>query len=207
MKRFALLAVILSALAGCSLYPCVLLFFVTKEREVTICVFEAATNKVVDTIVTGGRPRGIVISFDGTRAYVALSTPINAEPRAGDSRIAVIDTSNGKQLASIDAGDDPEQLAVDSAQNYLYVSNEDSGTASIIDLHSGKSVASLVTGIEPEGVVISPDGRWVYVMAETSSTVTVIDTQERTVVKTFMVGVRPRSAAFSPDGRRSFINS
>jgi YVTN family beta-propeller protein len=162
---------------------------------------------VVDTIHTGGRPRGIKISGDGELAYIAVSAPFNDQKAEGYDKILVISTADGSTQKSIDVGADPEQLAVDPEQQLLYVSNEDAGTATVTDIDTGEAVSVLITGIEPEGVAISPDGRWVYVMAETSSTVTVIDTAQQRVVKTFLVGSRPRDAAFSPDGTRAYITS
>ena len=144
---------------------------------------------------------------DGKHAYVALSTPLNTRPKAGDSRVVVIDTSNGKIIRSINVGLDPEQIAVDPSESRLYASNEDPGTATVVDLASGETVATLTTGIEPEGATVSPDGRWAYITAETSSTVTVIDTAEPEVVDTILVGARPRDTAFSPDGKLAYISA
>ena len=205
MRTPAIFLLILFSLAACSRYPSGTLVFVTNERDGTISVIETKTNKTVDTIVTGARPRGIRMSADGTRAFIALSSPIGKTPDPADSRILIVDTSNGNELGSIHVGDDPEQLALDAER--VYVSNEDNGTATATDIASGDTLATLVTGIEPEGVIISPDGRWVYVMAETSSTVTVIDTEKLAVAQTFLVGTRPRDGAFSPDGRRAYISS
>jgi len=193
--------------AACGAYPAGELIFVTNERDGTVSVIDGTTHRVVDTITTGGRPRGIRISSDGKRVYVAVSAPIDDQQAEGFDKIVVIDTADGTVIDSINVNTDPEQLAVDPGQRYIYVSNEDTGTATITDIATGEPVKSLITGIEPEGVTISPDGRWVYVMAETSNTVTVIDTQEQEVVKTFNVGVRPRDAAFSPDAKRAYVTS
>src|SRR5215207_5176180 len=206
--RFSYVVIIaIFCFASCGGYPSGTTVFVTNERDGTISVIDAGTDKVVDTIQTGGRPRGIKISADGKFAYVAVSAPFNDQKAQGFDKIMVIDTSNGSIKKSIEVGTDPEQLAVDPRQRLLYVSNEDNGTATVTDAETGETINIFITGIEPEGVAISPDGRWVYVMAETSSTVTVIDTQKERVVKTFLVGTRPRDAAFSPDGTRAYISS
>ena len=205
--KFCLPIIFLIFCAACSRYPAGTLVFITNERNGTISVIDAEKDRVIDTIFTGARPRGIRISADGARAYVALSSPMNAQPKPEDNRIVVLDTKTGKIVKSINVGTDPEQLAVNADQTLLYVSNEDAGTATVTDINSGEPLAVLVVGIEPEGVTISPDGRWVYVMAETSNTVSVIDTEKQTVVGTFMVGNRPRDAAFSPDGKHAYVSA
>ena len=205
------LAIILFAWAlsftACAKYPSGTLVFVTNERDGTISVIDAAADKVIDTIMTGGRPRGIRISANNKHAYVAVSTPLNTKPKPGDDRVCVYDTSSGALIRTIQVGVDPEQLAIDQDERRLYVSNEDTGTATVIDIANGKVPATLVTGIEPEGASISPDGRWVYVTAETSNTVTVIDTSSLTVADTILVGARPRDTAFSPDGSRAYVSA
>ena len=179
MTRSLVIVFLSFLITACRGYPDGELVFVTNERDGTISVVDAAEVRVVDTISTGGRPRGIRISTDCTRAYVAVSAPFEDQQAEGFDKIVVIDTANGKTLDSINVNTDPEQLAVDPEQKYIYVSNEDTGTATLTDIATGEPVKTLITGIEPEGVAISPDGRWVYVMAETSSTVTVIDTENR----------------------------
>ena len=168
---------------------------------------DAKTDKVIDTMFFGARPRGIKISADGKNAYVAFSAPMNKKPKPGDEGITVINTRNGRVVKSINVGSDPEQLEINSNQTLLYVSNEDAGTATVTDIETGQPKATLIVGIEPEGAAISPDGRWIYVMAETSNTVTVIDTEKLQVTDTFLVGSRPRAAAFSPDGSKAYITS
>src|SRR5215203_2567011 len=104
MLREFLLAVIsllAVSLAGCSRYPAAPLVFVTNERDGTISVIDASSDKVIDTIFCGSRPRGIRLSADGKNAYVALSAPANRQPKAEDNKIIVLDTSSGKITKTI----------------------------------------------------------------------------------------------------------
>jgi YVTN family beta-propeller protein len=195
----------LPLLHGCSKRSGAPIVFITNERDGTISVIDSGTDEVIESIFVGARPRGIRVSPDGKRIYVALSTPMNRKYNHEENKILAVDTESGKVLSSFDVGTDPEQLAVSADGKLLYASNEDAGTASVTDVETNRVLATLIVGIEPEGVTISPDGRWVYVMAETSSTVSVIDTEKRAVVQTFMVGNRQRDAAFSPDGTRAYV--
>lgn len=180
--------------------------FVSNEGSGDITVFHTGTLEVYGSIPVGARPRGIHVSPDGGRVYVALS---DDAPRAesDEDAIAVIDLDSMAVVARYPVGTDPEQFAVSPDGRTLYASNEDAGTAAITDLRTGRLLGTLVVGVEPEGVAASPDGRWVYVTAETSNTVSVIDTRSGEVVSNLLVDVRPRAATFAPDGRRAYVTN
>ena len=203
----ALVIISLQFLAACARKPQGPLAYVSNERDGTITVIDTNADRVVETIKAGARARGIRLSPDGRRVYVALSTPSGKDYNEADNHIAAIDRASGKVVATYNVGTDPEQLAVSRDGRRLYASNEDAGTASVTDIETGRLIATLVTGIEPEGVTISPDGRWVYVTAETSNTVSVIDTQTNQVTASFLVGSRPRDVAFSPDSTRAYVTT
>jgi len=182
--------------------------FVTNERDGTISVVSTATETVIGNIPIGGRPRGIRVSPDMSRVYVAVSTPIKTEkPVPPVAKVVAIEPRTYRILKEYQVGTDPEQLAVGSDGKRLYVSNEDAGTASVIDVDTGQMIATLVVGIEPEGAVTSPDGKQVYITSETSNSVAVIDTEQEKVVNNFLVGARPRDAVFSPDGAFSYVTA
>ena len=46
--------------------------YVTNEKSDDVSVIDTATNKVVRTIKVGKRPRGVAISTDGRRVYIAI---------------------------------------------------------------------------------------------------------------------------------------
>jgi PQQ-dependent catabolism-associated beta-propeller protein len=191
------------------------LAYVSNERDGTITVVNTATDEAVKTFRVGGRPRGIQLSPDGRRLYVAVSRPASAQrPTAPDraatqiaDQVVELSAADGRVVARYDVGSDPEQFAVGRGGRRLYVANEDAGTATITDLKTKRVVATLVVGTEPEGVAISPDGRWVYVTSETSNTVSVIDALAGRLKLNFPVGARPRAAAFSPDGARAWVTN
>jgi PQQ-dependent catabolism-associated beta-propeller protein len=194
----------LIALAGCSAKPTGPLAFVTNERDGTITVIDTATDKSVSTIKLGGRLRGIHLSADRNRIWVAISYPTNQSQ--GEDKIAELDL-NGNILAKYEAGTDPENFVIDDNATRLYIANEDAGTASITDVKANRVIATMPVGLEPEGAAMSPNGRWVYITSEASSTVSVIDTQTGQVMKTFLVGARPREAVFTSDSTRAYVTA
>jgi PQQ-dependent catabolism-associated beta-propeller protein len=178
--------------------------YVTNERDGTITVIDTNTDAVYSTIKIGGRLRGIRLSEDRKRIWVAISYPTNES--TGENKIAEID-ANGNVIAKYEVGSDPENFAIDKTAARLYTANEDAGTASITDVKANRVIATFPVGLEPEGAAISPDGRWVYITSESSSTVSVIDTQSGQVVNTFLVGARPREAVFAPDSSRAYVTA
>ncbi|HEX6086314.1 MAG TPA: cytochrome D1 domain-containing protein [Thermoanaerobaculia bacterium] len=182
--------------------------YVTNERDGTIQIIDTSTDQIKATAKIGNRPRGMALSPDGKRLYVAVSWWRDGKrPRTDRERIAALDATTLKPVRDYVAGTDPECVAVSPNGQRLYLSNEDAGTASIIDVGSGKHRTTLVVGTEPEGVTASPDGKWVYVTAETSNVLTVIDAKSETVAANIMVDPRPRVVVFTRDGTRAWASA
>src|SRR5256885_3059203 len=74
--------------------------YVTNERDGTITVIDTSTDRVYSTIKIGGRLRGIRLSDDRQKIWVAISYPTNESQ--GEDKIAEFDAS-GKVLAKYEA--------------------------------------------------------------------------------------------------------
>jgi PQQ-dependent catabolism-associated beta-propeller protein len=185
------------------------LLYVTNERAGSVQVIDTNTDRVVTTARIGNRPRGMAISPDGKRLYVAVSWWRDGKrPRSGKEAIVALDAKTLKVVRSYESGGtDPECVAVSPNGQRLYLSNEDAGTASIVDVASGANRATLVVGTEPEGVTASPDGRWVYVTAETSNVLSVIDAKQEKTVANILVDPRPRAVIFTRDATRAWATA
>jgi PQQ-dependent catabolism-associated beta-propeller protein len=184
------------------------LLYVSNERAGTIQVVDTATDRVVKTTRIDDRPRGLALSPDGKRLYVAVSWWRDGKrQRTGKERIAALDARTLAPVRDYTAGTDPECVAVSVDGQRLYLSNEDAGTTSIVDTSTGRHRTTLVVGTEPEGVTASPDGRWVYVTAETSNVLTVIDTKREQVAANIMVDARPRVVIFTRDATRAWASA
>src|SRR4029079_12290629 len=190
--------------------------YVTNENSGNLTVIDAEKQTAIATAPLGKRPRGIVAAPDGKSLYAALSGSPNAGPnvdpktlpppdRSADG-IGEIDADTYKVKRVIHAGNDPEQLAISSDGQRLYVANEDAAQVSVVDVPSGNVIATVKMGAEPEGVTIRPDVRVVYVTSEDEGAVYAIDTATNKVLKKVPVGHRPRSIGFLPDGSRAFVS-
>ena len=167
--------------------------YVTNESSGDLTVIAGGTHEVLATVPLGKRPRGLAVSPDGRQLFVALSGSPPAPPgvdestlpppdRAADG-IGVVDVATQRVMTVIQAGTDPEQVALDLDGTRLYVANEDAGTTSVVDIETGEIISTLKVGDEPEGVTTSPDGRFVYVTSEQDNQVSVIDVATNEVIE------------------------
>lgn len=192
--------------------------YVSNEDGQTVSVLDLASNTNIATVEVGKRPRGMKLSPDGSRLFVAVSGLPKCPPSVPDEEcakrerdlkadgIAIVDTAQRKLIRVLAAGSDPEQFAMSADGKRLYVANEDVGLMSVVDVDAGKVVAKVKVGLEPEGVGVTPDGRWVLVTNESDSSVSVIDSKTLEVKQHVSVGKRPRDMAFSPDGSVAYVS-
>ncbi len=192
--------------------------YVSNEDSESVTVLDADSGNTVATVPVGKRPRGIKLSHDGARLYVAVSGLPKCPPRVPDQEcaklkhdlqadgVAVIDTASLELVKLLEAGSDPEQFDLSRDGKLLFISNEDAATLSVLNVATGAVTATVPVGHEPEGVRVSPNGRWVIVTNETGNSVTVVDAQSFAVLDTLAVGQRPRDIAFTPDSATIYIS-
>src|SRR5690349_17664345 len=109
MKVVAIICVICLICVSCSRAKG-LFAYVTNERDGTITVIDTSTDHVYSTIKVGGRLRGIRLSDDRKKIWVAISYPTNESQ--GEDKIAEI-SAEGTIIARYEAGTDPENFAID----------------------------------------------------------------------------------------------
>src|SRR5689334_21832416 len=80
------LCVNLLFIASCTHKPAGPLAFVSNERDGTITVIDTSTDRVYSTIKVGGRLRGIRLSPNKQKVWVAISYPSNQSQ--GEDKIA-----------------------------------------------------------------------------------------------------------------------
>lgn len=192
--------------------------YVSNEDGHTVSVFDTERGEVIATIAVGKRPRGLKLTRDGSRLFVALSGLPKCPPSVPDEQcaklerdlkadgVAIVDTATHKVIKVLQAGSDPEQFALSPDGKRLFVANEDSASTSVVDVESGAIVGRIPVGREPEGVGMSPSGQWVLVSNESDNSVSVIDSKTLKVVSSVPVGKRPRDMAFTSDGKAAYVS-
>jgi YVTN family beta-propeller protein len=190
--------------------------YVSDEDGGNVVVIDTGNDAVIGRIAVGKRPRGLRVSPDGTRLFVALSGLPKAGPGVDESKlppadpsadgIGIVDLAQLKLLRTIAAGKDPELFDVTSDGKRLWVSNEDTAEASLVDIDAGQVVRRAPVGKEPEGVGIPPGGKVVYITNEADNSVSVLDIESGQAVAQIATAARPRSVVFTADGARAFVS-
>src|SRR5580692_5160041 len=121
--------------------------YVSDERGGNVVIVDPQSANVIARIPVGKRPRGIQVSPDHKRVYVALSGSPMGGPNVDESKlpppdrrydgIGVVDLGAQKLISTYQSGADPETFALSRAGKTLYVSNEDTGMLSAVDLGKG----------------------------------------------------------------------
>jgi YVTN family beta-propeller protein len=189
------------------------LLYTSDEQGGVVVVLEPGSGRVVDRVTVGKRPRGLKISPDGRRLYVALSgsprtgpgvEAASAADRSADG-VGVVDVWERRLVEVLPAGQDPEALDLSPDGRTLYVSNEETAELTVLDLPGGRVRGKVRVGHEPEGVAVRPDGAVVFVTSEQDAEVTAIDAASLTVVGHVPTGPRPRSVVLTRDGLTGFV--
>jgi len=192
--------------------------YVSNEDDGTVTVLDTQRLAVIATVAIGKRPRGLALTRNGQRLYVAVSGLPKCPPPMSDEDcaklprdhsadgVAVMDTATLRPLPVIRGVSDPERVALSRDDRTLFVTNEDSARLSALDALHGTTLATIPIGREPEGVRVSPNGRWVLTTSEEDNSVSVIDAHSYSVLRTVTVGKRPRDLAFSPDSLEAYVS-
>src|SRR5689334_17512616 len=77
--------------------------YVSDEQADVVHVIDGASARKVSAIAVGKRPRGMRLSGDGKRLYVAASN---------DDRVEVIDLASRRVVDRIPTGPDPERFSL-----------------------------------------------------------------------------------------------
>lgn len=216
--RAALAALLLAA--GLALAPVseAARAYVSNEDDGTVTVVDTQQLAALATLTVGKRPRGLALSRDGKRLYVALSglpkcpPPMRDEdcarlPRDQEADgIAVIDTATLRPRATLRGVSDPERVDVSQDDHTLFVTEEDAARLAVIDVAHATVTTRIPVGREPEGVRVSPDGHWVLVTSEEENALAIIDARKRARLATASVGQRPRDVVISPDSRSAYVS-
>lgn len=189
--------------------------YASLERSNEVVEIDPGSGEILRRIIVGTRPRGIAVSKDGSRLFVAVSgSPIGGpgvdrktlppSDRTKDG-VVEVDLATGKVVRRLEVGPNPEAFALSPDESTLFVSNEDSGTISAIPLEGPGGPRQVFVGDEPEGVAVSGDGTKVFVACEASDEVVVLDAASMTIVHRTPIAGRPRTLLTSKDGESIFV--
>ncbi len=147
----------------------------------TVSIISIEQNKLVKTIKIGRYPRGIAISNDSSRAYVA---------EMGGSRIHVINLQDFS-TSFIPIGSNPRAIVLSPDNSKMYVTMNLSGRVASWDLVSNKPGKSVRTGEAARSLAISADGSALYVVNYKSDTMSRVRTSDMKVTQNIKVCNEP----------------
>lgn len=163
-------------------------------NSVTLLEVGADGLGVTATVPVGDEPRGVAVTADGGRAFVAL---------AGEDRVAVLDLKTRKVTARWSVGVEPWHVAISPDGKTLAVANTRGRTVSVLDAKTGAERHTVKTqGRNLRQIAISADGQWAYLpsIAERGAGVSI-----ENVDRGWIVGNRLTRVPLTEDGPREAI--
>jgi len=147
----------------------------------TVSVISVEKNKVVKTIKIGRYPRGIAISNDSSKAYVA---------EMGGNRIHVINLQDFT-TSFIPIGSNPRAIVLSPDNSMMYVTMNLSGRVASWNLATNTAGKSVKTGNAARSLAISKDGSALYVVNFQSDTMSRVRTSDMKVTQNIKVCNEP----------------
>ena len=124
---------------------------------------------------------------------------------ASPSSLDVIAANNTTITHVIPVGDGPYGVAVDTAANFVFVSNSLSNNVTVVNGTSQTVIGSLAVQSDPEGIAFDASNQTLYVADNGSDNVTVIDVPSMHVVANISVGLEPAGVAWDSQTNRIFV--
>ena len=145
--------------------------------------------------------RMYVVNWNGwSRDYPRIVAPDNAT-------VSVINTANNSEIATITVGDRSYDIAFDSANDRMYVTNYADDTVSVISTANNSVIATVSVGEYPYGIAFDSANDRMYVTNYADDTVSVISTANNSVIATVSVGENPHGIAFDSANNRMYVTS
>jgi len=163
----------------------------------------AADLSLVTTIsaASGGGAMPLVLSPDGSRAYVGAGPTVNV--------VTVIDTASNTVVATIPVtGAQVIAISPDGSRVFAVDTTAPGvpGTLSVIDTSTNTVIATPATGFGSNHISVRPDGSKAFITNGNDNRLTVLDTATNTTVQVTIQG-GPSVSAVTPDGAFVYANN
>jgi YVTN family beta-propeller protein len=168
---------------------------VANAGDDTVTVYDQPANTLAATVPVGKTPRGLAVSPDGRKAWVA---------NHGDGTLSVIDLRSLKVIKTIRQGqlEKPRSLALTPDGRRLLVTSE--GSRRILQIDALKDVVERSTTTaqpDPRAVALARGGSRAWVAHRGGDALTILDVPALKTLKTLKVGAAPEGVALSPNER------
>ncbi|MEW5807358.1 MAG: YncE family protein [Acidobacteriota bacterium] len=172
--------------------------FATDEGLGEVLVIDRHKDRVASIIKVEKEPKGLVLSPDAERLYVA---------NAGSGTVSVIDTLNDRIIdtISIEHGSRPVDLAISPDGNDLYVVCNASQSVSVYNARTSSHIKEIKVGLSPEHIAMSSDGRVAYISCKLSDEITVIDANAKEAISALKVSSKPMQMVVQPGKESLYV--
>lgn len=152
------------------------LYVVTKENN-SLYVIDLATNKTLSKHDLGGEGYTCILSPDQKTLYISCW---------GCDKLVYFDTQQQKITASVNVGDNPNDICISNNGQYLYVANALDNSVSVIDTRQQKVIETLNAALYPDspsgstsnGVALSDDEKTLFIANADNNCLSVFDVAE-----------------------------
>ncbi len=167
-----------------------------------IGVVDRVNRVMVETIPlpASGRPYGLTLTPDETRAYVSSFVAQGAE-------VYAVDLVAKKLLATIPVGGYPAGIAMSPDGTQVWVTSFFTDSVTVIDTLTNEKVVTMNGITNAWSITFNRTGSRVYVTASEApfGSVKVIDTDRYAVTASIQVENSPRSLALTPSGNHLMV--
>lgn len=168
---------------------------VTTWCSYTLDVISIEKQKKIKSIKIGRYPRGIAVSADSSKAYIA---------EMGGSNIHEINlTDFTKKL--IPVGVNPRAVVLSPDNTKMYVTLNIAGKVAAWDLVNHKSLGSVKTGNAARSLAISSDGTALFVVNFKSGTLSKVRASDLKVLQTIKVCTEPIGITYDALTARTWV--
>ncbi len=168
---------------------------VTNWCSYTLDIISIEKQKRIKSIKIGRYPRGIAVSNDSSKAYIA---------EMGGSNIHVVDLSDfSKKLIPI--GINPRAVVLSPDNSKMYVTLNMAGKVAAWDLLSNKAIGLVKTGNAARSLSVSGDGTALFVVNYKSGTVSKVRTSDLKVIQKIKACVEPIGITYDEPTSRTWV--
>lgn len=165
----------------------------------SVAMINATSLSVVKAVPIGGTSAGAAVDVDTAtdRVYVVSQ----------DVGVLVFDGNMDSLVATIETGQTPSAVAVDSITDTVYVADYSSDTVTVINGTTDRVAATVPVGKNPYGIAVNPVTDGVYVADFASDDVDVVNGVNDLVVQTLPTGSGsdPKAVAVDPATDTAYV--
>lgn len=164
---------------------------VTNQLSDSVSFVDLASDKTIAHVKVGGKPAGVALSADRTRAYVTA-------PETGE--LIELDTVRRTVSRRLKVSGGPLGVAAHPSRAEVYVADWYAHKIVIVDGTTLTAVAEKSSRTIAVEASRSPDGMKLVSADRDNQQISIVDLATRTVVAVVPVGARPFGVTISADG-------